>query len=590
MMKSKKTKALLKRTAVVATVFGLVAGSIPAHTGLTAVTNAADAGVYKLQNAGFQNNTLQQTQYGLIDGVTNDVYSTMGWLGVPYAAPPVGELRWKAPREPEAWTGIRAAKTFASNSLQLSGQKTVGSEDSLYLNIWRPDTKETNLPVMVFFHGGANMTGSGKDFQGEKLARSTNSIIITVNYRLGALGFFKNSQLATGNALDDSGNYGLLDMFRALEWVQDNIEGFGGNKNNVTLAGQSAGARDVLAALISPLGKGLYHKAIAFSGGLTTAAPEDGERKSKEVLAQLALEDGKANSLDNAKAWISKLSSSQMDAYVRSLSADRLVKAFGSTAIRMEPFPHLFRDGTVIPKEGFDALDQGNYNKVPVLLGSLETEFSGFAFGDPNFAPSINDGTLFTDSTKGAQYAAALKYGSEMYAGFNAERVAERLTAVEGQPSVYAYRFAWGAKEGLISDRLHTLLGAPHGADLDFYTGRADGIASYFPQGYFTEDNLQGRLELSAVMNSYLKQFLYTGNPGTGAAGDLEAWTPWTAEDGKERIMKFDGDKEQAIFGMSEDYNGDKEAVLEKMKKELPEDTYKLLTEDVLKGRFFWDY
>ncbi|KAA8748184.1 carboxylesterase/lipase family protein [Paenibacillus sp. UASWS1643] len=540
-----------------------------------------EAGAFKPQ-------TVQQTKYGAIDGKTYKQYGTLGWLGVPYAKPPVGELRWKAPQEPASWTGTRSVKEFAANSLQISGKTTAGSEDSLYLNIWRPDTTSSKLPVMVFLHGGGNMTGSGKDFQGEQLARSTNSIIISVNYRLGALGFFENTALKTGNALDDSGNYGLLDAFRALEWVQDNIEGFGGDTGNVTLAGQSAGARDVLATLISPLSKGLYQKVIAFSGGLTTASPEEGEQKSEDVLVKLLVQEGKAANAEEAKAWIGKQSQAQLESYLRALPADKLVTAFGATAIRMDPFPHLFRDGTVIPKEGFDAINNDNYKKVPVLLGSLETEFSGFAFGDPNFSPSITDETLFTDKTKAEQYAAALKYGSEAYAGFNAERVAEQLTSEAGQPPVYAYRFAWGTQPGVISERLLTLLGAPHGADMDFYTGHADGIAAYFPEGYFSDTNKPGRDELSTAMAAYLKQFLYTGNPGTGGSPDLAAWTPWT-KDAQAPIMRLDASNTTAEIGMSTQYNQGKEAVMAKMKKELPEETYKLLTEKVFAGRFFWE-
>ncbi|WP_339831895.1 carboxylesterase family protein [Paenibacillus sp. FSL R7-0272] len=540
------------------------------------------------QAGAFKPQTLQQTKYGAIDGKAYDQYGTLGWLGVPYAAPPVGELRWKAPQEPKAWTGTREAKEFAANSLQISGKTTVGSEDSLYLNIWRPNTTSTKLPVMVFLHGGGNMTGSGKDFQGEQLARNTNSIIISVNYRLGALGFFQNAALKTGNALDDSGNYGLLDAFRALAWVQDNIAGFGGDTGNVTLAGQSAGARDVLATLISPLSKGLYQKAIAFSGGLTTASPEEGQQKSEDAIVKLLVQEGKAANEGEAKAWISKQTPAQLETYLRALPADKLVTVFGATAIRMQPFPHLFRDGTVIPKEGFDAINSGKYTKVPVLLGSLETEFSAFAFGDPNFAPSINDGTLFTDQTKADQYAAAIKYGSEAYAGFNAERVAEKLTSAASQPPVYAYRFAWGTQPGVISERLRTLLGAPHGADMDFYTGKAAGIAAYFPEGYFSDTNKPGREQLSAAMAAYLKQFLYTGKPGTGGTSTLAAWTPWT-KNAKAPIMRLDANNTTAEIGMSSQYNQGKEAVNAKMKQELPEETYELLNEKVLAGRFFWE-
>lgn len=536
----------------------------------------------------FQPQTLQQTTYGPIDGRTYEQFGTLGWLGVPYASPPVGELRWKAPREPEAWMETRSAKEFAASSLQLSGIDTTGSEDSLYLNIWRPDTISSKLPVMVFLHGGGNMTGSGKDFQGEQLARNTNSIIVSVNYRLGALGFFQHAALKTGNALDDSGNYGLLDALRALQWVQDNIEGFGGDTANVTLAGQSAGARDVLAAMISPLSKGLFQKAAAFSGGLTTAGPEKGEQKSEDALVKILVGEGIATSVQEAKTWVGIQSKSQLESYLRELPADKLVTAFGSTAIRMESFPHLFRDGSVIPKEGFEAIDSGNYVQVPVLLGSLETEFSSFALGDENFTPSINDETLFTDETKAEQYAAALKYGSEVYAGFNAERVAERLTSKAGQPPVYAYHFAWGTQPRVISERLQTLLGAPHGADMDFYTGHADGVAASFSEGYFSETNKPGREALSAAMTAYLKQFLYTGNPGNGGSSELATWTPWT-KDAKTPIMRLDASNTTTEIGMSTQYNGGKEAVMAKMKNELSDETYKLLTESVFAGRFFWE-
>lgn len=533
---------------------------------------------------------LKQTKYGPIQGKLDAETGTYSWLGVPYAAKPVGELRWRAPQEPKPWASTLKTQEFANSSLQLSGGKTVGSEDSLYLNIWRPDTDSSNLPVMVFLHGGGNMTGSGKDFVGDQLARNTNSIIITVNYRLGALGFFKHEALATGDSLDDSGNYGLLDAIRALEWVRDNIEVFGGDPDNVTLSGQSAGGRDVLALLISPLSEGLFQRAIAFSGGMTTSAPEEGEAKSNEVLARLLVEDGKAASIKDAQAWIAKAEKEELAKYLREQPADRLVQLFGSTAIRMEPFPHLFRDGAVIPKEGFEAIKKGNYKKVPVMLGSLETEFSAFSFTDPYFASAISDGTIFTDSAKAEQYTAALKYGSELYAGFNAERVAEALTMHADQPPVYAYRFAWGVQPGVISDKLRQLIGAPHGADMDFYTGHAAGIAAYFPEGYFSEENKPGRDELSKAMAAYLKYFLYNGAPDNGGSDSLVTWTPWNSEAGKAKILRLDASKTRADINMSSEYYEGKTRVVERMKEEITEEAFEVLVNNILNGRFFWEF
>lgn len=541
-------------------------------------------------SAKYMPGTLKQTKYGPIQGNLEAASMTYSWLGVPYAEKPVGELRWKAPQEPRPWTDTLNTQQFANSSLQLAGGKTIGNEDSLYLNIWRPATSSSNLPVMVFLHGGGNMTGSGKDFIGDQLARNTNSIIITVNYRLGALGFFKHEALVTGNPLDDSGNYGLLDALRALEWVQDNIAAFGGDPENVTLSGQSAGGRDVLALLISPLGEGLFQRAIAFSGGMTTSAPEDGEAKSNDVLIRLVMEDGKAASKEAAQAWIAQQKQEDLAKYLREQPADRLVELFGSTAIRMEPFPHLFRDGTVIPKEGFQAIKKGDYKKIPVMLGSMETEFSAFTFNDPYFSPAVSDGTIFTDSAKAEQYTAALKYGSELYAGFNAERIAEVLTMHADQPPVYAYRFAWGIQPGVISDKLRQLIGSTHGADMEFYTGHPTGIAAYFPEGYFSKENQPGRDELSKAMVAYLKYFLYNGLPNSGGLSSQVTWTPWNSEVGKAKILRLDASRTHADIEMSAEYFEGKEKVMERMKEEISEEAFKVLADNILDGRFFWEF
>ena len=174
----------------------------------------------------YQGKPLQQTQYGTVEGMQNEPSHTLAWLGVPYAKPPVDELRWKAPRNLEKWAGVLETKHFQNKSAQLAGQKLLGSEDCLYLNIWRPDTQEAMLPVLVFVHGGGNFNGSGETFNGEILAQKTNSIIISVNYRLGVMGWFHYSALKTGDKLDDSGNYGLLDVLKSLEWVQGSIKSF----------------------------------------------------------------------------------------------------------------------------------------------------------------------------------------------------------------------------------------------------------------------------------------------------------------------------------------------------------------------------
>ncbi|KQO18280.1 carboxylesterase/lipase family protein [Paenibacillus sp. Leaf72] len=534
--------------------------------------------------APFTADVTQQTAYGAIKGAKDEASSTLSWLGVPYAKAPVGELRWQAPQAPAAWTSTLATTAFAANCTQLAAGKAAGSEDCLYLNIWRPADSSTSLPVLVFAHGGGNMTGSGKDFKGDLLAEATNSIVVSINYRLGALGFFHHPSLATGDAVQDSGNYGLLDIFQALKWVQGNIGGFGGDAANVTLSGQSAGGRDVMAAVISPLSQGLFQKAIVLSGGMTTAPTADGDAKVNSVLAKLAAADGTAADEAAAAKWVAGQTAEQLAAYLRKQPAADLVQQFGGTAIRMAPFPHLFSDGTVLPAEGFNVLKSGKYAQLPMILGSTATEFSAFALSDPSFAAGFADGSLLKDPVKGPQYAAAIKYGSELYSGFNAERAAEVLSARSGQPAVYAYRFAWGTQDGVISSSLQQLIGATHGADMDFILGRKAGIAAYFPDGYFSEQNEPGRNELTAAIHGYWKNFLYTGNPN---ASSLPAWTPWTAKNGADRILRLDASNEHQTIHMSNEYYK-KADVLSRMEKELPADTLKLLQENVLAGRFFW--
>ena len=208
--------------------------------------------------------TQRATTYGAIAGLDQSASSgTYAWLGVPYAQPPVGDLRWAAPVEPQAWTGVRAAQEFGHSCAQggryfspapdgaLYGMavregfgKPVGEEDCLTLNIWRPADAQANLPVILFIHGGSNISGYTADpsYHGEELARRANAVVVTVNYRLGFLGWLDLPQLKTGEAQADSGNFALLDLMQALRFVRDNIGAFGGDPQSVTVMGHSAGA------------------------------------------------------------------------------------------------------------------------------------------------------------------------------------------------------------------------------------------------------------------------------------------------------------------------------------------------------------
>ena len=237
--------------------------------------------------------TLRQTTAGPVVGFVDEL-NTHGWTGIPFAAPPVGDLRWAAPRLPEPWQEPLQAVTFNNACLQLWGilagtdgelGQVVGSEDCLYLNVWAPagssDLDSEPLPVMFWIHGGGNTIGTANTSNGARLAAEQNLVVVTINYRLGVLGWLSHPALrqAERSAHDASGNYGTLDMIAALQWVQYNIASFGGDPDNVTIFGESAGGRNVYSLMfLSPPAAGLFHQVIAQSG--TRAPPRAGKRRT----------------------------------------------------------------------------------------------------------------------------------------------------------------------------------------------------------------------------------------------------------------------------------------------------------------------
>jgi para-nitrobenzyl esterase len=215
--------------------------------------------------------TLRQTTSGTILGYTGDKGAWV-WRGIRYAKAPTGTLRWRAPVPPKPPRKGGIIETLAPGApcpqlpSQLSGEAepgriTVGSEDCLFLDVYAPPNAE-NAPVMLWLHGGGNTIGTGSSYSGENLAMKHGVVVVTINYRLGLFGWFSHPSLTTGSAKDDSGNYGTLDVIRGLEWVQNNIQAFGGDADNVTLFGESAGGFDTLAMMASPLAEGLFHRAI----------------------------------------------------------------------------------------------------------------------------------------------------------------------------------------------------------------------------------------------------------------------------------------------------------------------------------------
>jgi len=304
-----------------------------------------------------------ETCQGRLVGLTDE--NVHVWCGIPYAAPPVGELRWRSPQPPAAWHGIRQANAFSASSWQNSeycrelggGDPGQFSEDCLYLNVWSPVKREAPLPVMVWLHGGGFTIGAGglPPYNGKALARR-DVVVVTLNYRLGHLGFFAHPALC-----DDEDrivhNFALLDQMAALEWVRDNIAAFGGDPSNITLFGESAGARSVLSLLTSPLAKGLFHKAIVQSGYTLPDTPRgDALQKGEALAGHFGLQNTTAEQL-------------------RAIPAH----AFWSLEAPLNVAPTPIVGDCVLPEPMLDLFFAARQHPVPVMIGSNSDEASVMA-------------------------------------------------------------------------------------------------------------------------------------------------------------------------------------------------------------------
>ena len=322
---------------------------------------------------------------GKVQGVKTRDGAVEVFTGIPYAKPPVGQLRWRAPQDPESWSGVRTCVQFAPMSMQPrnseiynSLSQIVGfhdyavslrdnfrdavSEDSLYLNLWRPANGGEKLPVLVFIHGGALQTGQPwyADYSGEGLARK-GVIVVNFGYRLGVFGFLATEELAAEDPHGSTGNYGLMDQIKALEWVRDNIAAFGGDPENVTIAGESAGAACVTALCTSPEAKGLFRRAIAESSTTTAPVPQHSFR-----TLPAALETGRETMERFGAKSLAEL---------RALPAEKLVAAADTNH-------HITVDGYILPKTPYAAYRAGEHNEEALLHGFNAEEGTPFILFD----------------------------------------------------------------------------------------------------------------------------------------------------------------------------------------------------------------
>ena len=446
------------------------------------------------------------TAKGDVSGLLTADGAVEVFAGIPYAKPPVKELRWKPPVEAEAWEGVRACTEFAPMSMQVTSLPIVDSltriigyhdfpffslsdnhtfpvsEDSLYLNIWKPHTEETGLPVLVYIHGGSLQTGQPwyDDYSGESFARS-GVVAVNMAYRLGVFGFYADEELLKEDGT--TGNYGLLDQIAALKWVKENIAQFGGDPENITICGESAGAVCVDALCVSPLARGMFQKAILESSTLSSVKPPHSFRLLDDALTS-------GNELRE------RMHAADVNA-LRSISAEQLVKEASSQH-------HVTVDGMVLPETPYELRKKGIHNEQAILHG-FNTEESG---------PFIlmNHATAASYEEKLSQvYGPMAERVKELYPGNSDEQAKENWKIVYGakyfnyphqclnrlmaaQEPVYEYLFA----------KQNGRLGAWHSGELVYAFNRIPEQSTL----YTDADR-----RLSELMHQYWLNFIRNGDP-----------------------------------------------------------------------------
>ncbi len=554
--------------------------------GLAAISLTACGG-----GGGSDTALVRATHLGAVEGQRDGRTTTLSWKGIPFASPPVGALRWRAPQDPAPWSSTLSAQRFGPACLQngriygpganntydstiaTTLNTPVGSEDCLSLNIWRPDSAEEKLPVIVFTYGGSNISGYTADpvYDGAQLAKTAKAVVVTANYRLGPLGFFNHPALKAGaSPAEASGNFALLDTLHALRFVQKNASQFGGDAGNVTLMGQSAGAINVWALMAAETAAGLFHKAVPLSGGISLASnlpkgalpalnpASASATQAQMLLARLLIADGRATDMNDAQQHMASMAAEEIAAYLRAADGKKLLSVLLASGLTGSgPIP----DGQFLPADPIAAMAAGKYNHMPVLAGVTTEEGklfapllaqlggpAGFRMNDADRfermrtyqadAPAqttledvIDPFYLPADKPATGWNARTALIGNGLFAA-NRANVLGTLKTQQNQ--VWAYDFAWAQQPA----PWNTIYGAAHAFDLPFLFGNFG--PSLFAGVTNSTANQPGRLALSAAMMGSLAAFARTGNPNHAALGT--SWEPWPAK------ITFDATPTQAVI------------------------------------------
>jgi len=472
---------------------------------------------------------------GAVKGVSEGAVNV--FKGLPYAQPPVGEARWKPPVEMPAWAEVRDASKFGPACIQPKARSgsiyawDLGaiSEDCLFLNVWAKQGV-SNAPVMVWIHGGALTTGSSSEpmYDGTKLA-DRGVVVVSINYRLGVLGYLAHPLLSAESNGNSSGNYGLLDQIEALRWVKRNIAAFGGDPSNVTIAGESAGALSVMYLMASPPARGLFHKAIAQSAYMIST-PELKQARFGEVPAEAI------------GARIVEASGAKDLAALRAIEPAKLAEV----AARLGYFPLGTVDGRVLPRQLVDVFDRDEQAPVPIIAGFNSGEIRSLRFLAP---PAPKNGKAYQLAIRD-RYADLADEFLRLYPsarleesilattrdglyGWTAERLVRNQTA-RGQPS-YLYLFDHGYPAATKAE-LHAF----HAAELPYVFG----TAAHTPPSWPKVPSTPVETRLSDAMLDYWASFIRSAEPT--AVGH----TPWPAYGSTRAYMTFAGEPQSGTHLM----------------------------------------
>lgn len=490
--------------------------------------------------------TMAQTQVKTAEGILEgkDLSGIKVFKGVPFAAPPVGNLRWKAPQPAKHWDGVREAKEYGPNPMQepLFGDMNFGtkvnSEDCLYLNIWTPaKTMKEHLPVLIYFNGGGLMAGSGSEarYAGDAMARK-GIISITANYREGIFGFFAHPQLSKETTYKGSGNYGFMDQVAAIKWVKDNIEAFGGDPNRITIVGESAGSMSVSALMASPLCQGLFAQAMGSSGSVMgfkkVLTLKEAEQKGVEMAQNIAVQ--MVGKTDKTKGKASKKKAPKADIdMLRNLPAEELLKLAS-----VKSLPAYNIDGYFFVEQPEETFAKGNQTKVPLLVGGNNQEMTPWAvlmgkqptvenlkagakatFGEENIDELFRLYGITTD--KDVLEQPGVNLASDIFLDYSTWKWGNMHKLTSGQP-VYRYRYCHPRPAMAIKGKVAALAGgvidakegeapapqdkgAVHSADIEYAMGTlpTNRVYDWQPVDYMISD----------IFSQYYINFVKTGNP-----------------------------------------------------------------------------